>query len=138
MFKGISWVAVLVAVVLLEVIGYLWYALLFAKPWTDALIAFGHTPGGVNVAVMQSLGIVNTLIVVLGLAWLTRRLGATSVSACVGIAVAAWFFFGFTTQSLEYLFMALPANFVAINMGYQLVVYVLTGVALALIRPTPA
>ncbi len=138
MLKGISWIAVVVAVLLLEVIGYLWYAVLFVKPWTDALTAFGHTPTGANVAVMQGLGIVNTLVLVLGLAWLTARLQARSLGATVGVALTAWLVFSFTTQSLEYLFMEMPANFLAINAGYQMVAYALAGAVLGLIRPKAA
>ena len=134
MFKGINWVAVIVAVVLLEVLGYLWYAVLFMKPWTDAISAYGHAPSGGNMAVTQSLGIVNTLIIVLGLAWLTRRLGATSLAASLSVALAAWFCFNFTTQTLEYLYMEMPPVFVGINMGYQIVAYLLTGAVLALVK----
>ena len=138
MFKGINWIAVAIAVALLEVVGYVWYGLLFVKPWTDAMVAFGHTPGAANVAVMQSLGVVNSLIVVLGLAWLTRRLGAASLGASVGVALAAWFFFDFTTQTLEHLFMEMPAVFVAINMGYQFIAYALAGAVLGLVKTRPA
>jgi len=134
MLKGINWIAVIVAVVLLEAVGYLWYAVLFVKPWTDAMVAYGHTPTMDNVAVAQSLGIVNTLVIVLGLAWLTRRLGATSLVASVGVAFAAWLFFDLTTQSLEYLYMQMPANFVGLNMGYQLVAYLLAGAVLGLVK----
>ena len=138
MFKGINWIAVAVAVALVEVLGYLWYAVLFVKPWTDALIAFGHTPTGANVAVMQSLGLVNSLVIVVGLAWLTARLGARSLSASVGVALAAWLLFDFTTQSLEYLFIELPANFLAINAGYQIVAYAVAGAVLGLMKPKAA
>ena len=134
MFRGINWIAVIVAIVLLEGLGYLWYAVLFADAWTDAITAYGHTPAGANMAMTQSLGAVNTLIIVLGLAWLTRRLGATSLAASVGVALAAWFFFSFTTQTLEYLYMEMPPLFVGINMGYQFVAYLLAGAVLGLVK----
>jgi hypothetical protein len=134
MFKGINWIAVIVAIVLLEVLGYLWYAMLFVNAWTDAITAYGHTPGGGNMAMTQSLGVVNTLIIVLGLAWLTRRLGATSLAASVSVALAAWFFFDFTTQTLEYLYMEMPPVLVGINMGYQFVAYLLAGAVLGLVK----
>jgi hypothetical protein len=134
MFKGINWIAVIVAVVVLEVVGYLWYAMAFNSAWAAAMTAAGHAPDMSNVAVNQSLGLVNTLVIVLGLSWLTRRLGAVSLMASVSTAVAAWFFFDLTTQALEYLYMGMPCTVMAINVGYQLVSYVLAGAVLSLVK----
>ena len=134
MLKGINWIAVIVAVVALELVGYLWYGMLFAKPCTDAMTAAGHTPDASNTSILMSIGVVNTLVIVLGLSWLTRRLGATSLAASVSLALAAWFFFDLTTQSLEYLYMAMPVTVMEINIGYQLVSYLLAGAILALVR----
>ncbi len=134
MFKGINWIAVIVAVVLLEALGFVWYAMVFAKPWTEAMTAYGHTPVEANMAVVRSLGMLNTLVIVLGLSWLTRRLGATSLGASVGVALAAWFFFDFTTQSVEYLYMEMPPVLVGINMGYQFAAYLLAGAVLSLVK----
>jgi len=131
MLKGINWIAVIVAVVLLEGLGYAWYGPLFGAQW---LAALGHEPDMSNANLNMGLGVVNTLIVVIGLAWLTGRLGATSLAASVGVAVAAWFFFDFTTQSLEYLYMGMSQQLVCINMAFQLVSYVITGAVLALVK----
>jgi hypothetical protein len=131
MLKGVNWVAVIVAVVLLEVLGYLWYGPLFGKAWMAA------QPMAISTADMNmkmGLGVVNTLILVVGLSWLIGRLGALSLSAAVGVSLAAWFFFGFTTQALEYLYMGMNTTFVGINMGYQIVSYVLAGAVLALVK----
>ena len=134
MLKGINWVAVLVATVALEILGYAWYGMLFTKPWTDGMISAGITPDPNMNTMMMAVGIVNTLVVVLGLSWLTRKLGATSLMAGVTAALAAWFFFDFTTQVLEYLYMGMAETVVFINMGYQLASYLLAGVVLGLIK----
>jgi hypothetical protein len=134
MLKGVNWIAVIVAVVVLEVIGYLWYGMLFMKPWTDAMTAAGQAPDSADTSALMAIGVVNTLVIVLGLSWLTRRLGATSLAASVSVALAAWFFFDLTTQALEYLYMGMPATVMEINIGYQLVSYVLAGAILALVR----
>jgi hypothetical protein len=131
MLKGVNWIAVIVAVVLLEVLGMLWYGPLFGAAWTAAL---GHAPDMANQNTMMSIGVVNTVIVVLGLSWLTNRLGATSLMAGVTTALAAWFFFDFTTQALEYLYMGMSRDMVLINMGYQLASYVVAGACLGLIK----
>ena len=48
--------------------------------------------------------------------------------------LAAWFFFNFTTQVLEYLYMGMTETVVFINMGYQLASYLVAGVVLGLIK----
>jgi hypothetical protein len=131
MLKGVNWIAVIVAVVLLEVLGFLWYGPLFGQAW---MAAYGGPMDETNVNARMAIGVVNTLIAVLGLAWLTVRLGAVSLASSVGVALAAWFFFDFTTQALEHLYMGMNLTFVGINMGYQLVSYVLTGAVLALVK----
>jgi hypothetical protein len=82
----------------------------------------------------MGLGVVNTLLVVLGLDWLVRRLGAASLSAAIMVSLAAWFFFSFTTQALEYLYMGMTLNFVVINMGYLLAAFLIAGATLSLVR----
>ena len=135
MLKGINWIAVLVAVVLLEALGFLWYGPLFGERWTAAL---GKEPDMSNFAVNMSLGVVNTIIIVLGLSWLLRRLGATSLQTAVLGALTAWFFFNFTTMAIEYIYVGHSAEFVLINMGFQLVSYVLAGAVLGLMKPKAA
>lgn len=132
MSKGVNWIAVVVAVVLLEVAGYVWYAVLFTERWVAAL---GHTPDPARQNMMMGLGVVTTVITVLGLAWLNARLGVTSVAQSVGVALAAWFFFDFTTMAIEYLYLGHTAELVAINIAFQVVAYVLAGVVLGLLKP---
>ncbi|WP_421931172.1 DUF1761 domain-containing protein [Phenylobacterium sp.] len=132
MFKNINWIAVIIAVVLLEVLGYLWYGPMLGAAWTDAYRdAIGREPDMSNIVVTQSLGVVNTLILVLGLAWVFARMGINSLAG-IGAAAAVWFFFNFTTMSIEYLYMGLLPNLVIINMGYQLVAYLVAGAVLGL------
>lgn len=135
MLKGVNWIAVLVAVVLLEALGFLWYGPLFGERWTAAL---GKEPDTSNMAMTMSLGVVNTVIIVLGLSWLLRRLGATSLNAALMGALAAWFFFNFTTMAIDYLYIQLSGELVLINMGYQLVAYLVAGAVIGLIRPKVA
>ena len=135
MLKGVNWIAVLVAVVLLEALGYLWYGPLFGARWMALL---GKEPDMSNVAVTMSLGVVNTIIIVLGLSWLLRRLGASSLNAALTGAFAAWFFFDFTTMAIDYLYIQLNAELVLINMGYQLVAYLVAGAVIGLIKPKAA
>lgn len=134
MLKDVNWIAVIVATVLLEVLGFLWYGPLFGRAWAAAMAnpPVAEAAGAMNMK--MGLGVVNTLIVVLGLDWLVRRLGAASLSAAIMVSLAAWFFFSFTTQALEYLYMGMTLNFVIINMGYLLAAFVIAGATLSLVK----
>ncbi|MBP7814565.1 MAG: DUF1761 domain-containing protein [Phenylobacterium sp.] len=132
MFKNINWIAVIIAVVLLEVLGFLWYGPVLGEAWSVAYRdSIGRDPDMSNLVVTQSLGVVNTLILVFGLAWVFARLGVNSLAG-IGTAVAAWFFFNFTTMAIEYIYMGLAPNLVIINMGYQLLAYLVAGAVLGL------
>lgn len=131
MLKGVNWIAVLIAVVAIEGLGFVWYGPLFGTAWEAAL---GYELDTSNANLKMSLGVVNAIIIVSGLAWLTGRLGATSLVQSVTVSLTAWFFFNFTTQALEYLYMGLSQQLVLINMGYQFVSYALAGAVLALVK----
>ncbi|KRB41313.1 DUF1761 domain-containing protein [Phenylobacterium sp. Root700] len=132
MLRRINWIAVVVAFVLLEILGFLWYGPLFGARW---MAEQGTPPDPKSEQFALGVGALVTILTVLGLAWLLRRLGATSLQAGLSAAFAAWVFFNFTTMALDYLFMGQTVVFVAINMGYQLVSYLIAGAVLGLIRP---
>jgi len=132
MLKGVNWIAVVVAFVLLEALGFLWYGPLFGAKWM-AEMGTPQDPKSPQVAL--GLGAVLTIIIILGLSWLMRRTGAASLQGGVKAALAAWFFFNFTTMAIDYLYVGHTGAFVAINMGYQLVSYLIAGAVLGLIRP---
>ena len=132
MLRGINWIAVAIAVILLEVLGYMWYGPLLGDVWAASYQTYlGHAPDMSDVAVNMSLGVVNTLILTIGLAWLFARFGVSALAG-IGAAVAVWFFFNFTTMAIDYLYMAMPGRLVIINMGYQLLSYVVAGAVLGL------
>ncbi|WP_340646718.1 DUF1761 domain-containing protein [Phenylobacterium sp.] len=132
MFKNINWIAVVISVVLLEILGFLWYGPMLGEAWSAAYRdSIGRDPDMSNFVVAQSLGVVNTLILVLGLSWVFGRMGITALAG-VGAAAAVWFFFNFTTMAIEYIYMGLAPNLVIINMGYQLVAYLVAGAVLGL------
>lgn len=134
MIRGIYLLPVMVATALLEVLGYVWYALIFKAPWSAAMGPAPHA--NMPVAYSQVFGVFNTVIIVLGLSWLLRRLGASGVRATVAAALAAWFFFDFTSMTVDFLFVGLSGTVVWINMGYQLAAYALAGVVFGIL-PAP-
>jgi len=132
MLKGVNWIAVLVAVVLLEVVGYLWYGMIFSAAWTAEMSAVGLKPEMSASAQTTSiaLGAVLIIVEVLGLAWLMRRLETTNWRVGALDGFTAWFFFGLTTQGMEYVYMGFTPKLMAINCGQLLVSYVVAGAVL--------
>ena len=134
MLKGVNWIAVIIAVVLVEGLGFLWYGPLFGKAW---MAAYGHTvdvsdPNRTNM--LMGIGVVNTLVLVLGLSWLLRKAGGATLMGALTTAFWGWLFFSATTQALEYLYMGLSGRLVAINMGYLLVSFLIAGATLNLVK----
>lgn len=135
MFNRINWIAVALSVVALEGFGFLWYGVLMKAPWTAAYVeVFGRGPDLSNVAVMQSLGMVNTLILTLGLAKILPALGKTGFKAIKGAALI-WLAFNFTTMAIEYLYMGIGLRLVGINMAYQLIAYLIAGTIMGWLPP---
>jgi hypothetical protein len=132
MLKGINWVAVLIALVVLEVAGYLWYGMVFKDAWMAEMTAVGLKPDMSSSAQSTSIieGIVLSIVVILGLAWLMARTATTGVVAGAMLGLTAWIFFGLTTQGMEYVYMGFTPKLMAINCGQLLVSYVLAGAVL--------
>jgi hypothetical protein len=136
MFKGVNWIAVLIAFVLLEVVGYLWYGMIFSKSWTAEMAAIGLKPDMSSSAQTASIveGMVLTLVQILGMAWLFGRLGVSTLGAGVTTALAVWVVFALTTQGMEYVYMGFTPKLMAINCGQLAVAYVLSGAVLGGVR----
>ena len=131
MLKGVNWIAVAVATVALEILGFVWYAVVFKNAWTAA--GGGAQTNGLSQGGAYGLGVLNTVIIMIGLAWLLARLGRSGLMASVGGALAAWLFFDFTTMAVDFLYQGQSAALVQINMGMQLVSYLLAGVIFGLL-----
>ena len=132
MLKGVNWISVLIAVVLVEVLGYLWFGMLFSASWTAETTAVGLKPDMSDTAQTTSLieGVVVTFVLVLGMAWLVGRLGANTFQSGMMAGFWAWLFFGLTTQALEYVYMGFTPMLMAINGGYLLLAFLIAGAVL--------
>jgi hypothetical protein len=136
MLKGVNWIAVLIAFVLLEVVGYLWYGLIFSSAWLAEMNAIGLKPDMSSAAQTKSIaeGAVLILVQVIGLAWLLRRLGASGLQAGLTTGLAAWVFFGLTTQGMEYVYMGFTPKLMAINCGQLAISYLVAGAVLGAVK----
>jgi hypothetical protein len=136
MFKGINWISVVVAVVVLQVLGFLWYGMLFSAPWMAEMQAVGLSVDMSSGNQIRSLilGLIVTVVLVLGLGWLIERLAAHTLRIGLMAGLYAWLFFSLTTQALEYVYMDFTPRLMAINAGYQLLAFLLAGAVLGGLR----
>jgi hypothetical protein len=132
MLKGVNWISVLLAVVLLEVLGYLWFGMVFNAAWMAEVQGLGLKPDMSSAAQTTSLieGVVVTVVLVLGMAWLVGRLAANTLQSGMTAGFWAWLFFGLTTQALEYVYMGFTPTLMAINGGYLLLSFLIAGAVL--------
>lgn len=132
MLKGINWISVIIAFVLLEGLGYVWYGMVFNDAWTAEMASIGLKPDMSSAAQTTSLvlGAVLIIVQVLGVSWLIRRLGVTGLMAGVTSALTAYVFFALTTQGIEYAYMGFTPKLMAINCGQLALSYVLAGAVL--------
>lgn len=132
MLKGVNWIAVLIAFVLLEVLGYVWYGMVFSSAWMSEMTSVGLKMDNSSAAATRSIveGMGLTIVQVVGLAWLFGRLGVSTLAAGVTTGLAAWVFFALTTQGLEYVYMGFTPKLMAINGGQLAISYALAGAVL--------
>ena len=130
MLKGVNWISVLIAVVLVEALGFLWYGMVFSKTWMADMAAMGLKLDGSSQTTSLIEGVIVTIVMVVGMAWLVGRLGAHSFGAGMMAGFWAWLFFGLTTQALEYVYMGFTPELMVINGGYLLLSFVIAGAVL--------
>jgi hypothetical protein len=129
--KSINWAGVIVAVVLAEVIGILWYGMAFKAQWM-ALMNIPTGTGGSTTAMV--LGAVNELVVAVGLSWLVGKTGAANLIGGVTAGLLAAIFFACTTDAMAYIYAGENTGLFPINFGYLLVSYAVMGAAVAVVR----
>lgn len=125
--------AVLVVAVIQWVLGAVWYALLFRKPW---MAAVGQTPGqkpkGAAVAMILSFigGLVTSFVLVHVVYW------ASAWNWHRGAVLGFICWCGFIAMPLmaEHLYEKRPFKLFVINAGYWFVALVVSGIVLAVWR----
>lgn len=129
--KSINWAGVVVAVVLAEVIGILWYGMAFKAQW---MALSGVTDDGGGATTSMVLGAVNELVVAIGLSWLVGKTGAANLMGGVTAGLLAAVFFACTTDAMAYIYGGANTGLIPINFGYLLVSYAVMGAAVAVVR----
>ena len=93
----VNYLAVILAVIATQALGFLWYGQVFYKPWVAARaidLSEEENPG----PVIYLVPLVCALVIAYTLARLVDMTGADSVGDCIAIAAFAWIGFAGTVQ----------------------------------------
>src|SRR5467141_5467846 len=130
---SLNWLAILVAAISTMVIGFLWYShLLFAKPWMREM---GYDPNDKakseemkkNAGRAYGGSFIASLVSAFTLALILHGLRAEELHFGLMLGFHVWLGFVSTVQLTGALFMKQSMKLFAINTGYQLVCYLVTG-----------
>lgn len=122
--KGINWAGVIAATVVGVLIGFLWYATIFEKQW---MALSGVTPAGDEANTAMALGVVNQLVVAIGLSWLVNRLGNATLVGGAKTGLLAGVFFAVTTSAMNFIYGQANTGLIPIDFGYLLISYTAMG-----------
>ena len=127
--KQINRVAVFVAVVMHQVLGFLWYGVFFAKPW---LAGLGKTPADINPndPMPYILNVVGWIIASLVMAWLVVRLDIRTAAAGALLGIVLWLGLMLPALLPHYAFIGLKPLVMAIDAADLLVASLITGAIL--------
>lgn len=125
----VNYLAVVLAALAAQPLGFLWYGRLFNEAWMGqrGLTRADAEGGG---AAVYLVPIVCTLLIAYGLARLVDMVGADTVGDCLAIAAFVWVGFAGTVQLVQINFspkVPNKAKLFAIEGGYQLAVFLIAG-----------
>ena len=130
----VNYLAVLVSGVVIFLLGGVWYSkLLFAKPWvalmgkTEEELKANAGPMPVNLLLAFLCGLVSAWV----LAALLNHHEPITVARGAKLGAVCWLGFTAPSSLATAVFSQIPKKLWAINVGYDLVAYVLAGIILA-------
>jgi hypothetical protein len=128
----LNYIAIVVSGMLVFALGGLWYSpLFFAKPWMSVIgktgeeLKKGAKPGNYIIALMQ--GLISAYI----LAIFIEFARASTVEDGAWVGFMCWFGFAGITSFVHGMFSQRPLKLWAIDTGYTLVSFVMSGIILA-------
>lgn len=131
---NLNWIAVLVAVVVAQGLGFLWYGdVLFAKPWMKAIGKTAKQMQANSNPTVYIYSAVGALVMVIVLANVLAWAGANSLFAAVHTAILLWLGFVATGSAMNTAFEGRSWKLFWINAGYHLVNMVLAAVILTVL-----
>ena len=130
---SVNIVAVIIAALVNMVVGSLWYSkMLFANQWMKLIGKSMSDMKGAQKAYV--LAAVVSLVEAYVLATFLQMSGAMGITEGVKTAFLIWLGFVATTQASYYIFEGRPLKLYNINVGYQLVSFLVMGAVLSAIR----
>lgn len=127
----INHAAVWVAIVLLHVLGFLWYGMLFQKQWMTAvgldMATLEANPVGAGVWMTNTIA---TVVPVYVLAWLFTKLDVNSAVRGAGIGLLIAFSFVMLSDMTGDMFAHRPYGLSWITGGFSMVAMVIAGLIL--------
>jgi hypothetical protein len=129
-----SWLAFVVALVVTQVLGFLWYSnVLFAKPWMKAI---GKTEKQIRAQQDNTVyiySVVGAAIMLLVLSNVFRWAGITEPGPAIGVALMIWLGFVATSSAMNTAFENRGWPLWAIDNGYHLVNAIISAAILTLL-----
>ena len=130
----LNWLGVIVATVVAFFVGFLWYGLIFAEQW---MALTGVTDEGSGNAMWMLLGVVQTFVTMVGLAWFIARDGAAGWMAGLKIGLVAGVCFALMTSAYGFIYQTSAMGLLPIDWSHLLVVYALGGAIIGGLKMKP-
>jgi hypothetical protein len=133
MTTDLNYLAILVAALVFFIVGGVWYAALFGKPWQNALSLNPEETARAQQDFPKALAVwfLSGLIISFVLANLTRALGAASFGSGVMVGFWAWLGFALPLNLNSLAFEKHSPHLFLINAGFYWVAFALMGGILA-------
>jgi hypothetical protein len=122
--KDINWIGVLAALAASQAIGFVWYEMLFSEQW---MALTGISVSDAESSSAMALGVVQNLVIAIGLGWLIARTGMTGWVRGATAGLIACLFFGLATLSLRFIYGGDNTGLIPIDGGYMLIQYLVSG-----------
>jgi len=130
MTAKLNWLGIIVATVVAFFIGFLWYGLIFAEQWI-ALTGVADEGGD---PMWMMLGLVQTLVTMIGLGWFIARDGAAGWMGGFKIGLVAGVAFALMTSAYGFIYQTAPLGLLPIDWSHLLVVYAVGGALIGGLR----
>lgn len=131
--KGINWLGVVLATIVGQAVGFLWYGILFTDKWVElALGGVEPTDAAATASIWQ--GALLSLFQSFGLAWLISLLAANTLIKGGWVGLFAAFFFSGPIVVQQMVYAGAPLELVTIDAGYVLVWLTLAGAVIGGVR----
>ena len=132
--------AVIVSAVVYFMLGGLWFGLVFANAWMQAV---GKTMDELKKTTMPegtlyTLAFITALIMCYTLNWLLQRSGKQGVNEGVKLAIGLWIGIVATTIGPIFMFSGLSLRLFLLDTGYPLVAMIISGAIIGGWRKKPA